>query len=238
LFYNLRKIKEKHGADITVINGENAHEHNGIDEKTAETIFNAGADIITTGNHCFRQKGFNNLFEHTANLLRPANFPDGNPGRGVCTINVNGFKIAVINMLGTVFMSPLDNPFTTAERIIKTLDTKNIFIDFHAEATAEKKTFAFTQDGLVTAVIGTHTHVQTADEQILPNGTAYITDAGMCGTENSVLGMDIKTSVQKIRYHTPVSYAEAQGTSFCNGVIIDFNPETGKAKSIKRIVEH
>jgi metallophosphoesterase (TIGR00282 family) len=238
LFYNLRKIKEKHNADITVVNGENAHEHNGIDEKTAETIFNAGADVITTGNHCFRQKGFEHLYDNTENLLRPANFPEGNPGKGFVEINAGGVKIAVINLLGTVFMSPLDNPFATADRIIKTLDTKNIFIDFHAEATAEKKTFAFTQDGLVTAVIGTHTHVQTADEQILPRGTAFITDAGMCGTEISVLGMDIKTSIRKIKYLSPVSYAEAKGKSFLNGVIVDFDPETGRANSITRIKEH
>jgi metallophosphoesterase (TIGR00282 family) len=237
LFYNLLKIKEKYNADITVVNGENSHPHNGIDSQTADMIFNAGADVITTGNHCFRQKGFENLYNHTENLLRPANYPQGNPGNGYCILTVRGKKIAIVNLIGTIYTGSYDNPFTTAERIIKKLDTKNIFIDFHAEATAEKKTLGYTLDGLVTAVIGTHTHVQTADEQLLPRGTAFLTDAGMCGAEQSVLGMDIENSVRKIKYLTPVSFTEAQGAAFCNGAVVDFNPDTGKAVSIIRITE-
>ncbi|MDR0992175.1 MAG: TIGR00282 family metallophosphoesterase [Ruminococcus sp.] len=237
LFYKLRKLKERYGADVIVVNGENSHERNGIDTESARAIFDAGADVITTGNHCFRQKGFEYLFTNTPSLLRPANFPRGNPGTGYCVIDAGGVTIAVINLLGTMYTGGYDNPFFTAEKILGKLKTPNIFVDFHAEATAEKKTMGYCLRGRVTAVLGTHTHVQTADEQILSGHTAYITDVGMCGAEDSILGMDTENSVRKIKFLTPVSYEESKNPAFLNAVLINFDETNGKALSVTRIIE-
>jgi metallophosphoesterase (TIGR00282 family) len=237
LFYKLRKLRDRYAADVIVVNGENSHRRNGIDAESARAVFDAGADVITTGNHCFRQQGFEYLFSSTPNLIRPANFPRGNPGTGYCVIDVNGVSIAVINLLGTMYTGGYDNPFFTAEKILGKLRTPNIFVDFHAEATAEKKTLGICLKGRVTAVLGTHTHVQTADEQILGGHTAYITDVGMCGAEDSVLGMDIENSVRKVKFLTPVSYEESKNPAFINAVLVHFDETTGKALSVTRIIE-
>jgi metallophosphoesterase (TIGR00282 family) len=237
LFYNLRKLRTRLDVDLTVVNGENSHRRNGIDAESARAIFDAGADVITTGNHCFRQQGFEYLFTNTQNLIRPANFPRGNPGTGYSVIDIGGHSIAIINLIGTMYTGGYDNPFFTVEKILSKLRTPNIIVDFHAEATAEKKTLAYCLGGRVTAVLGTHTHVQTADEQILSDHTAYITDVGMCGAEESILGMDIDNSVRKIKFLTPVSYEESKNPAFLNAVLVKFDETSGRALSVTRIIE-
>ena len=169
-------------------------------------------------------------------ILRPYNYPEGCIGNGICTLDMGLCKIAVINMSGTVYLDPLDNPFTAMDRILPQLDTPNIFVDFHAEATAEKKAMGHYLTGKVTAVMGTHTHVQTADETILGEHTAYITDAGMTGPENSVLGVAVKPAVDRMRFRFPVRFTEAEGSCILNGVVINFDQKTGKSNKIERII--
>lgn len=232
----LSAVKREYSVDITVINGENSANGNGITPKSAESLFSAGADVITTGNHCFRRKEVMQLYEENNCLLRPANYPEGNPGKGVCIYDMGRTRIAVINLMGTLYLEALDNPFTVIDRLLEDIDTPNIFIDFHAEATSEKKSLGQYLAGRVTGVFGTHTHVQTADEAILPGGTAYITDAGMCGAELSVLGIKSEIAIQKQRFHSPVRFTESDNPAFLNGVVTNFDEKTGKAYNIKRLL--
>ena len=187
-------IKKENDIDITVINGENSAQGNGITRYSADMLLKMGADVITTGNHCFKRRDSIGIYDDD-NIIRPINFPDGCPGKGYCLIDCGCFSAAVVNLMGTVYMEPLDNPFTVMENLLDSLKTPNIFVDFHAEATAEKKAMGHFLAGRVTAVLGTHTHVQTADEIILKNHTGYITDAGMTGPELSVLGVSIELSL-------------------------------------------
>lgn len=231
------EIKREYSVDLTVINGENSAQGNGITKKSLEMLSECGADAVTTGNHCFKRRESVEMFDEYDYLLRPANYPEGVCGHGVFEIDMGYTKIAVINLQGVVYMEPLANPFETADKIISQLDTKNIFIDFHAEATAEKKALGHYLAGRVTAVLGTHTHVQTADEMILQEHTAYITDAGMTGPELSVLGVDIKPAVDKQRFHFPVMFKESENPCFLNGVVVEFDEKLGKATKIIRIIE-
>lgn len=232
----LSEIKRAYGADMTVINGENSANGNGITPRSAKYLFSHGADVITTGNHCFRRREIYPLYDSEPNLLRPANYPEGNVGRGVCVCDMGYARIAVINLMGTVFMESLDNPFSTVDRILRELDTPNIIVDFHAEATSEKKAMGFYLAGKVTAVFGTHTHVQTADEIILSEHTGYITDAGMCGSELSALGVKSELAVEKQRFRAPVRFVESDNPPFINGVFIEFNQKNGKCVAIKRLI--
>ena len=231
---SVRRIKQDEKIDAVIINGENSADGNGITYESMESLFTF-ADVITTGNHCFRRQEFVNAYDEKSSLLRPANYPEGTAGSGMCIIDKGAYSVAVINLCGTAFMDALDNPFACADRLIAQAETKNIIVDFHAEATSEKKAMGFYLDGRVSAVIGTHTHVQTADEIILPGGTAYITDAGMCGTELSVLGVDPQLAITKQKYKTPVRFTEAEGKQIFCGVIIEINEKTGTAVSLKRI---
>ena len=191
----LGELKKKYKADITVVNGENSADGNGITKLSARGIISAGADVITTGNHCFQRNDCGEVFENEY-IIRPANYPDGNVGEGFCILDTGRTKVAVVNIMGTSFMDPLDNPFSCVEKLLEKIDTKNIFVDFHAESTAEKQAMGYFLEGKVTAVVGTHTHIQTADEKILSGGTAYISDLGMTGVERSVLGKDIKPALE------------------------------------------
>lgn len=229
-------IKRENDIDIVVINGENSATGNGITPYSAKQLFSLGADVITTGNHCFRRKEVMQLYDEKDCLLRPANFPEGNVGKGVCVLDLGRTEIAVINLMGTLYLEALDNPFTVVDELLKDIKTPNIFIDFHAEATAEKKALGQYLDGRVTAVFGTHTHVQTADETVLPHGTAYITDAGMCGAELSVLGVKSELAIKKQRFHAPVRFEESEEKQFINGVVVSFDEKLGKAHSIKRLI--
>ncbi|MBR6985211.1 MAG: TIGR00282 family metallophosphoesterase [Ruminococcus sp.] len=232
----LSGLKRSYNIDITVVNAENSAQGNGITPQSAESLLNAGADILTTGNHAFRRKEAFPLFDSDY-ILRPANYPEGGaPGKGICTLDMGAYSVAVINLMGTAFMDDLDNPFTVVDRLLEEADTPNIFIDLHAEATSEKKAMGHYLTGKVSGIFGTHTHVQTADEAILGGHTAYITDAGMTGPELSCLGVDPKAVIEKFRFHTPVRFTEADTDCFLCGVCVEFDEKTGKSHKIERII--
>ena len=233
----IKELRKRYEADILVVNGENSATGNGITASSAKMLTQLGADVITSGNHAFKRHESQHIYDELPYLIRPANFPEGVIGKGYCVLDMGRARIAVVNLLGVTYLEPLDNPFTVIDRILGELDTPNIFLDFHAEATSEKKAMGFYLDGRVTAVIGTHTHVQTADEKILGGGTAYITDAGMTGPEESVLGVEKELAISKLRFRFPTRFVEAQTPCFINGVVIDFDEKTGRARKIVRVVE-
>ena len=230
------KLKCDHSIDFTVVNGENSAVGNGITKQSYDRLMRLGADVVTGGNHSFQQRGCEELYEQNATLLRPANYPDGVIGTGVYIADLFPVRIAVINLMGTVGLEALENPFFTADRLIEEAGTPNIIIDFHAEATSEKKALGHYLAGRVTAVLGTHTHVQTADEMILKDHTAYITDAGMCGPEISVLGIDPEIAVARMKYHYPAVFRPSSSPSFINAVVVSFDEKLGKANKIERII--
>lgn len=228
------EIKNEHGIDAVIVNGENSADGNGMTPASLDML--SFADVITSGNHAFRRKEVYKLLDSPqCNVIRPANYPESAPGRGVFILDRGRYRLAVINLMGTVYMDSLDNPFEVIEKILEDIDTPNIFVDFHAEATSEKKAMGFFLDGRVTALAGTHTHVQTADETVLPKGTGYITDAGMCGAENSVLGVKSEIIIEKLRTRLPMKFTESEEPPFLNGVIIDFNEKIGKTNKINRL---
>jgi len=228
------KLKQQYSADLVIVNGENSAKGNGITPESAAQLFAGGADVITTGNHCFRRK-CESLFEEQPRILRPANYPAGAPGSGVFVLDCGAYSLAVINLMGTVFMEALDNPFSVIDSLLSELHTPNILLDFHAEATAEKRAMGWYLAGRVSAVIGTHTHVQTADEEILCSHTAYLTDVGMVGPAESVLGVNIEQAVKKQKYHMPVQFTEGNPPCILNGVCIELNSKTGVSSKIERV---
>lgn len=210
----LNGIKRLYNIDVTVVNGENSAQGNGITRSSADSIIRAGADIITTGNHAFRRKEALDIFDEDY-IIRPANYPEGGcVGRGVCILDMGAYSVAFVNLMGTVYMDPLDNPFTKIDELLEQISVPNIFVDFHAEATSEKKAMGYHLAGRVSGVFGTHTHVQTADECILNGKTAYITDVGMTGPEHSCLGVEIQPAVDRLRFRMPVRFKEADGECF------------------------
>ena len=231
----LPALKREHQVDITVVNGENSADGNGITAASARSLYQAGADIITTGNHAFQRRNELHLFED-ANILRPANYPDACPGHGYTVYDMGSSRAAFVNLQGVLFMEPLANPFDTMDRILKALDTPNIFVDLHAEATSEKRALAHYLTGKVTAVIGTHTHVPTADASILGGHTAYLTDAGMTGAEDSVLGVNKEIAIDKLRLHLPVAFKEAEGPCWLCGVLIEYDKRCGKCTNLKSLI--
>lgn len=233
---SIYKLKRDRKIDLTIVNGENSAVGNGINRRSFERLIQLGADVVTGGNHSFRQKGCERLYENAEALLRPANYPEGVVGSGMYIIDMLSVKIAVINLMGTVGLEAVENPFFCADRLIEQAGTPNIFVDFHAEATSEKKALGHYLTGRATAVLGTHTHVQTADETILGGHTAYITDAGMCGPELSVLGVDIGAAVKRMKYHYPVQFTTSGAPPFLNAVVIGFDEKLGKADKIERII--
>lgn len=229
----LPRIKREYGADIAIVNGENSAEGNGIDARSAEAIFAAGADVITGGNHSFRKHSVEELYERRDTLLRPANFGEDLPGKGVCEVDMGAYSVAVVNLIGTAFMTPVDNPFKCAEDILKTISSRVIIVDFHAEATSEKRAMGFFLSGRVSAVIGTHTHVQTADEQLI-DGTAYLTDAGMTGPRDSILGVEKSVIIEKFRTYYPKKHVYAGGDVDVCGAVLEIDQKSGRALSIER----
>ena len=234
---NLPGIIEKEKIGFTIINGENCAKGNGIDGELCSKMIFKGADVVTTGNHAFKRTDSESIFEKNERLLRPANFPSELSGNGYGIFDGNGFSVLVINVLGTVNMEPLSCPFKTTEKILESNAEKYDIsvIDFHAEATSEKYALASYLDGKVNAVIGTHTHVQTADEHILPNGTAFITDVGMCGPKESALGVKPECIIKRLMTHTPVKFELSDNPCEINGIIIDVDSNTKKSVGITRI---
>ncbi len=229
-------IRENH-IEFTIINGENSAEQNGISRASAEMLFDAGADVITTGNHAFKQYESKSLFENNEKILRPANFSGNVPGDGAILMDVGGMTALIINLLGVIMMEPLENPFYAAQKILKRYEGKYdiCILDMHAEATSEKLALAHFLDGKVTVFYGTHTHVATADECILPKGTAYITDIGMCGPDNSVIGIRPECIIEKMTMNWPVKFIPSENKITAHGIVVDIDRKTKKATSIERI---
>lgn len=233
----LPKIKKENNIDFVITNGENSAGGMGITEKNFKDIVEAGTDVITMGNHTWGKKDIFKIIDNPK-LLRPANYPKGVVGKGVGIYECNNKKIAVMNLLGRVDINILtENPFIMAREMIEEIQDKvdMIFIDFHAEATAEKIAMGRFLDGKITALFGTHTHVQTADERILPNGTAYITDLGMTGPKESVIGMDIQASLKRFETTLPEKYKLAEGECILNAVIFEIDDKSNRARNIERI---
>ena len=233
----LPKIEKEENIDFVITNGENAAGGMGLTEKNFKDILEAGTNVITMGNHTWGKKDIFKFID-SPQLLRPANYPKGLVGKGLGIYECKDKKIAVMNFLGRVDLNVLtENPFVLAKEMVEELQNKvdMIFIDFHAEATAEKIAMGRFLDGKITALFGTHTHVQTADEQILPNGTAYITDLGMTGPKDSVIGMDIQVSFKRFETTLPERYKLAEGQSMLNAVEFEIDEKTNKTTKIKRI---
>lgn len=236
LMKRLPPYKRVAGIDVCIVNGENSAQGNGVTPRSCEMIFSAGADFITLGNHSFKRPEIFEYLDKNVPVIRPYNFPKGAPGRGVDIIDKGRYRIAVINLMGTVYSEPLTNPFADIDRALKETDgCKTVIVDFHAEATSEKRAMGFYLDGKVTAVLGTHTHVQTADEQLLPSGTAYITDVGMTGPVQSVLGIEPSLVIKKLRTNLPIRFENAGGDYMINACVIDIDEKSGKARSIERV---
>ena len=240
LAQRLPELRRALGIDLAIANGENVAAGFGITRNLFEELRAAQVDCVTTGNHVWAQKEVESWIGNEVRLLRPANFPAGVPGRGTGLYEAaSGARVAVANLCGRVFMQSLDCPFAWADRELDRLRAQAdvVIIDFHAEATSEKQAFGRYLDGRVTAVLGTHTHVQTADEQILPGGTAYITDCGMTGPVNSVIGTDIETILTRFRTQMPRKFTVASGPAEICGVAIEIDEATGRALAIRRVRE-
>ncbi|MBS4207547.1 TIGR00282 family metallophosphoesterase [Bacillus sp. FJAT-50079] len=233
------KLKRKYRPQLTIINGENAAGGRGITEAIYKQFLEAGANAITLGNHAWDNKGIFEFIDQAKYLVRPANFPEDTPGTGLVFIKINEIEAAVINLQGRTFMPPLDCPFKKADQLIEQAKkrTNIIFVDFHAEATSEMQAMGWYLDGRVTAVIGTHTHVPTADQRILPNGTAYMTDVGMTGPYDAILGMERNAVLQRFLTALPVRFEvpKAGRKQLC-ACLIRVDNQSGKASSIETIV--
>lgn len=238
---NFGLIKERYSPDLIIANGENASGGFGITPKNADELFNLGIDVITMGNHTWSKKSVKKALLDYEFLIRPLNYSPYNEGKGSVILKKNDKEIGVINLCGRVFLDPIDCPFRVGLKEIERIReiTKLIIVDFHAEATAEKLAFSYYVDGKVSAVIGTHTHIQTADSRILPKGTAYITDVGMTGAEDSILGLDINVVIERfLRMTNSIDLKIAEGKLKIDFVLIDVDSRTGKALNITNFSEN
>jgi metallophosphoesterase (TIGR00282 family) len=231
----LRKLQAELEPLFTVVNGENAAAGVGITPELANEIFALNVDAITLGNHAFHKREILPYLDGPRPIVRPANVPPACPGRGVARIRKGGIDLAVINLCGRVYMESYDDPFRAVDALLAEIDTAHILLDFHAEATSEKIAMAYHLSGRVSAVVGTHTHVTTADERILPEGTAAITDVGMTGPAESVLGMDRDLILRRFRTGLPERFEVAKTAGVISGVVIDVEMLTGKAHAIERV---
>lgn len=220
---------------FAVVNGENATAGFGISPENAEDLFKAGADAITLGNHWFNRREVYGYLDSGKPIVRPANLAPGAPGKGICKVTKEGISLCVINLCGRVFMDSYDDPFRSMDRILGSMDTDHVLVDFHAEATSEKVAMGWHLDGRATMMVGTHTHIPTADEQILPGGTAYISDVGMSGPFPSVIGMDKDIVLQKFVTGLPARFEVAEQPGVISGVIANVERNTGRATAIRRI---
>lgn len=229
----LPSLKREYGADVAIVNGENSADMNGISPNSMRRIFDAGADVITTGNHAFQREDIPEEFERNPRLIRPANYGEDLAGSGVCRLDFGGCAAAVINLVGSTFMPPCDNPFKCVEGLLGDVGANMIIVDFHAEATAEKRAMGYFLAGKVSAVLGTHTHVQTADERIM-DGTAYITDVGMTGAYNSVIGVQKSIALDRFYSYVYRRGVFAGGEAEVCGVFLDIEDKSGKCLRIER----
>lgn len=235
---NLSELKREYDLDMVIANGENAAGGNGITKETAQELFSAGVDVLTMGNHVWQKREALDYLAHEKRIVRPANYPSGTPGSGaVIYVTEKNIKVAVINLAGRAFMQPLDCPFRKVDELLNNLveQANVVVVDFHAEATSEKIAMGWYLAGRVSAVCGTHTHVQTADECILPGATAYITDLGMTGPCDSVIGAKKEIIIKRFLTQLPHKFEIATGLFQFNGAVIDIDEITGDAISIRRI---
>lgn len=231
-------LKKEFNLDFVIANAENAAGGSGITPGVAKELFNLGIDVLTSGDHIWKKREIFQIINEDERILRPLNFPSGVPGRGWQVFKTKeGFSVGVINVQGRVFMEPLECPFTTTRKVQEELSiqTKVIIVDMHAEATSEKIALGWYLDGKVSAILGTHTHIQTADERILPGGSAYITDVGMTGPLDSVIGRRIEDVLERFLSGVPTRFEVAKENIQLQGVVLDIDNQTGKAKSILRI---
>ncbi len=233
----LPALKKEYKPDVIIANGENVNDGKGIVKSEGEILFQLGVDVITGGNHIWDKHQSQDYLKVEPRVLRPLNYPKGTHGNGMYVIQKDKYRVGVINLQGRSFMATIDCPFRSAEFALSKLksETNLIFIDIHAEATAEKIALGWFLDGKVTGIFGTHTHVQTADERILPNGTGYITDVGMTGPYESVIGMKSQAAINRFIYQTPQKYETAQNDVHLSGVLVTAEIATGKCTAIKRI---
>lgn len=232
------KLKQKYKPTITIVNGENAAGGKGITEKIYKRFLDDGVQVVTLGNHAWANREVFEFIDRAKLLVRPANYPEGTPGRGYTYVKVNDIEIAVINIMGRTFLDQLDCPFRKMDIILEEVRKRTpfIFVDFHAEATSEKQAMGWYLDGRVSAVIGTHTHVQTSDERILPKGTAFLTDVGMTGPYDGILGVEKDAVLKKFVTMLPVRFEVASGREQLSAVIVDIDSKTGLATSVERIL--
>ncbi|RIU96296.1 TIGR00282 family metallophosphoesterase [Oceanobacillus picturae] len=235
----LPKLKEKYRPTVTIINGENAASGKGITEKIYKQFLEWGAQVVTMGNHTWDKKEIFEFIDDAKYMIRPANFPENNPGKGIVYLNVNGTEIAVINMQGRTFLPVIDDPFQKMDLLIEEAKqrTNIIFVDFHGEATSEKQAMGWYVDGRVSAIVGTHTHTQTADERILPGGTAYISDVGMTGPYDGILGVNREAVMKRFLTSMPVRFEiTKEGRTQLNGFVVSIDKNSGKATKVERIM--
>ena len=230
-------LKERHAPDFVVVNGENSAGGVGITERIARGILDLGVDAITLGNHAFRHTDVYGYLDREERIVRPANYPKGDPGRGHTVVEAGGMRLAVVNLSGTVFLDAARSPFAEVDAILAELRGRadHVLVDMHAEATSEKVAMGWYLDGRVTACVGTHTHVPTADARVLPGGTAYITDVGMTGPRESVIGVERDLAMRRFLTQTPVKFETAQGDPWLNAVLIDA-ADGGSATGIEQIL--
>jgi metallophosphoesterase (TIGR00282 family) len=233
----LRALVEHHDIDCTIVNAENAAAGFGITRDIGDALLGWGADVLTSGNHIWDKREIVEFITRENLLLRPANFPAGTPGVGHVTVKAGPHRVAVLNLMGRVFMNPIDCPFRKADEIVPELrrETPIILVDMHCEATSESQAMGWYLDGRVSAVVGTHRHVQTADERVLPGGTAYITDLGMTGPTDGVIGVDREVILQRFLTQMPARFEPARGPAALHGALITLDPDTGRASGIRRI---
>jgi metallophosphoesterase (TIGR00282 family) len=232
------EIIERHRVEFVIANCENAAAGFGVTRDVVEELYSNRIDVLTSGNHIWDKKEINEFIEDYESLIRPANYPEGTPGRGsVVMTSPSGAQVCVINLMGRVFMRPLDCPFRTAQREVERLKQRAriVIVDMHAEATSEKQALGWFLDGKVSAVLGTHTHVQTADDRILPEGTAYITDVGMTGSFNSVIGIRKDAILERFLTQIPNRFEVAKGDVQLQGVILDVDEKSGISRGIERL---
>lgn len=234
---NLRRFISENNIDLTVVNGENVSVGNGLSSTDAKAIRESGADIITSGNHIWKKKDIYDYLDSSAHIVRPCNYPAENPGMGYTCLNIGGYRILAINVMGTVFTAPLNNPIESVEKILCREEGNYdiAILDIHAEATSEKLAMGKYFDGRINVIFGTHTHIQTADLQIFPKGTGYITDLGMTGSHDGVLGVKTECIIYKLTKNMPVRFELSQGDVRSDGAIFELDDSSGKCIKAHRI---